>query len=171
MEKHYSWIVNHMLDLEIIDKTDGIILQMLMNNSIETVISLADATGKSKPTIYDRKRRLEDKGIIERYTAQLNYNQCGLPVSAYILIDYNPKDEGALDQKSLARKISELNYVKRVHIVTGTHSFIAEIAIDHMRSLADLIIEEMRKIPGVGNTVTNVSFGVFQDGEEVNLVE
>ena len=69
----------------------------------------------------------------------------------------------------MASQISSLDYVKRVNIITGNFDFLVEIAIDHMSNLADVIIDKIRAIDGVGNTVSNVSFKSYQGGNEINV--
>ncbi|OLS28240.1 MAG: hypothetical protein HeimC2_08950 [Candidatus Heimdallarchaeota archaeon LC_2] len=55
-----------------------------------------------------------------------------------------------------------------VDIVTGSYDFFVRVAIDYMKNLTDVIIEEMRKIPGVGNTQTLISFSQFRNGLTIN---
>ncbi len=62
--------------------------------------------------------------------------------------------------------LSGLKYVVQVDIITGAFDFLVELAIDDMSTLGDVIIEEMRKIKGVGNTQTLLSFKNFKNGYE-----
>lgn len=41
-------------------------------------------------TVYDRVRNLSKKGIIKRYTIEIDSEKVGKPVSAYILISVDP---------------------------------------------------------------------------------
>jgi len=168
----YKWLVDHLKGTGRIDEIDAIILQKLIENSRESIRAIADEAKVSRPTVYDRIKILEDNGIIDYYTTQINYNQSGLPVTAFILVGYDPnREDGQSGQKGVAARLSELAFVKRVHIITGNYDFIVEVAIDHMNTLADLIIEQIRDIKGVGNTVTNVSFGTYQNGIQINKPE
>ena len=167
MERGPSWLVQHLVDTGKIDPVDAKILQNLIYNSREAIRAIAEDANVSRPTVYERIRRLEEIGIIDFYTTQINYNQSGLPLTAFIQVAFNPIE--AKDQKIVAQQISELNYVKRVHIITGEFDFLVEIAIDHMTHLADVIIDQIRAINGVGNTISNVSFKAYQNGVEINV--
>ncbi|RMG33741.1 MAG: Lrp/AsnC family transcriptional regulator [Methanobacteriota archaeon] len=160
-----SWIIEHLLEIGLVDKIDAIILHQLLNDSRQSTQAIANIARVSRGTAHERIKRLKEKGIIDRFTTKLNYNNCGLPLRAFILVSYDAAIAGTeYRQATVAKLISRIKYVTRVNIITGNHDFLVEIAIPHMNMLSDLIIEEMRNIPGVGNTITMISFDEYRDG-------
>ncbi|MEC8704285.1 MAG: Lrp/AsnC family transcriptional regulator, partial [Asgard group archaeon] len=164
--KNDMWIIKHMLNNGIINEIESIILKELIVNSRSSVSLIANESNVSRPTVYERIKSLENRNIIDKYTTEINYNNSGLPLTAFIQVAFNPGE--AADQKTVAIEISKLEYVNKVHIITGNYDFLVEIAIDHMSNLADTIIDNLRSIKGVGNTVSNVSFKSYKDGIEIN---
>lgn len=160
-----EWLIKHLKNGNLIDDIDAKILQELMKDSRQSTQSIADKTKRSRPTVHERIKKLEEKGIIQSHSVKLNMVNCGLPLTAFILVGYDAAADKDSDQKMVAKLLSRLDFVMRVNIITGTHSFLVEIAIDYMHSLADVIIEQIRSIKGVGNTVTMVSFGEFRSGK------
>ena len=160
-----NWLIDHLLELNLIDKTDAVILRELLIDSRQSTQAIANKARIARATAHERIKKLKEKGIIDRFTAKLNYNKCGLPLRAFILVGYDAKTAGTeYRQATVAKLISRIRYVTRVNIITGSHDFLVEIAIPHMNMLSDLIIEEMRNIPGIANTITMISFDEYRDG-------
>ncbi len=160
-----QWIIEHLLENNLIDRTDAIILEQLLIDARQTTQAISEKAKVSRATAHERIKKLKEKGIVERFTTRLNFNVCGLPLKAFILVSYNANLAGEdYKQATVAKLISRIKYVTRVNIITGTYDFLVEIAIPHMNMLSDLIIEEMREIPGVANTITMISFDEYRDG-------
>ncbi len=159
------WSVDHIFEQQIVDKDDAKIINQLMTDSRQSVQSIADKVGIKRTTAHERIKKLKEKKIIDTFTCKLNLNTCGLPLRVFILVGYDTSKEGeGSSQKIVAKLLSALKYVVSVDIVTGSYDFLVRIAIDYMDNLTDVIIEEMRKIPGVGNTQTLISFSQFRNG-------
>jgi DNA-binding Lrp family transcriptional regulator len=65
-----------------LDETDLQIIQLLVSNARRPYSDIADAVGLSAPAVSDRVSRLEEMGIIERFTLELDRSQLrkGIPV-------------------------------------------------------------------------------------------
>lgn len=163
--KFVHWSVDHIFENGIVDNLDANIINQLMIDSRQSVQSIADAVKIKRTTVHQRIKRLTEKKIIDNFTCKLNLNTCGLPLRVFILVGYDTTKEGeGSSQKIVAKLLSALKYVVSVDIVTGSYDFLVRVAIDYMENLTDVIIEEMRKIPGVGNTQTLISFSQFRNG-------
>jgi DNA-binding Lrp family transcriptional regulator len=65
-----------------LDETDLEILQLLLSNARRPYSDIADAVGLSAPAVSDRIARLEEVGIINRFTVDVDHSQLrkGIPV-------------------------------------------------------------------------------------------
>ncbi|AHG01796.1 Lrp/AsnC family transcription regulator (plasmid) [Halostagnicola larsenii XH-48] len=65
-----------------LDETDLEILQLLMSNARRPYSDIADTVGLSAPAVSDRVARLEEMGIINRFTLDVDRSQLrgGIPV-------------------------------------------------------------------------------------------
>jgi len=65
-----------------LDETDLEILRLLMANARRPYSDIADVVGLSAPAVSDRVARLEEMGIIERFTLDIDQSQLrkGIPV-------------------------------------------------------------------------------------------
>ncbi|WP_227377701.1 Lrp/AsnC family transcriptional regulator [Haladaptatus halobius] len=65
-------------------------------------------------------------------------------------------DAGAVSQA--ATQIAELDAVSVVHIVTGEYDIIAQLDLDTLDDLPEVVADQIHSITGVGDTVTNIAF-------------
>ncbi|WP_122090838.1 AsnC family transcriptional regulator [Halalkalicoccus subterraneus] len=65
-----------------LDETDLKILQLLMSNARQPYSNIADVVGLSAPAVSDRVARLQEIGIINRFTLDVDHSQLrkGIPV-------------------------------------------------------------------------------------------
>ncbi len=62
------------------------IVKILQENSRSSLKDIAKETGLSSPSVAERIQKMDDAGIIERYTAKLNMERIGYPLGVYISI-------------------------------------------------------------------------------------
>ncbi len=160
-----QWLIDHMLNRGLIDRVDASILVELSKDARRSTQSIADAVRISRPTAHERIRKLVDRGMIMNFSTRIDYFKADLPIRAYILVSYDHRiGNPEIKQKTIAKLLSKIRFVRKVSIITGVYDFLVEVWIDDMRTLADVIIEEMREIPGVGQTQTMIMFDEYIEG-------
>jgi DNA-binding Lrp family transcriptional regulator len=76
-----------------LDKTDLEILKALQNDSRETYSALGKRLGIAHSTVYDRVKRMEQQGVIKRYTAIVDAEKVGVrSVLAVMTVYVDPKE-------------------------------------------------------------------------------
>ena len=68
----------------VLDKIDSQILAILQKNSNRTTKSIADELGMTTSPIFERIKKLEKEGYIEKYVAVLNNKKIGLKLTVFI---------------------------------------------------------------------------------------
>ena len=108
---------------------------------------LARRLGFSPPSVSERVRRLEEAGVIESYTAIMNPEAIGLPISAYIRIRPVP---GELAK--VLEIIAGLEEIVRCDRVTGEDCIIARA---HVASIGDLeaLVDEFARYATTSTSV------------------
>jgi DNA-binding Lrp family transcriptional regulator len=136
------------------DEKDREILEELMANGKAKIRSISRKAGLPMSTVHHRIMRMEDDGIIRRFSAIPDYKKVGLPICAYIFInvDYSKIES----QDAVARQIRLLPNVMDVSIVSGDIDIIARIRAKDVDDLSDSVVEKLRNIKGVSRTVTSV---------------
>jgi len=146
-----------------LDAKDARIVAMLKVDSRASTQAIADALGMPRVTVHDRIRRLQERGVVRRFTVELGKEELGWSLHAFILANW-AGERGQTDRRDVAQEICSMPFVVGCHIVTGQWDFIIEVLARNMEDLGDSILDGLSAVPGVGHTQTLVSFYSF-DGE------
>jgi len=139
-----------------IDNKDRMIIEELKRDASQSITNLSKKTGLPRTTVSERIRRMVAKQIIKKFTVMLDYEKVGLPITAFILVSFLPNPE--ISQRQLAKRISEMENVSDVYIVSGEWDLILKVRGKSMEEVGQLIIDRLRGIKGVGKTVTCTCF-------------
>jgi len=127
----------------VIDKRDMEILKFLMENSRTPLTEIAKRLGISDVAVKKRLRKLEEEGVIKKYTIIIDPSKLGFKNVSIVGIDVEP---GKIFE--VAEELSSRDYVKYVAITTGDHTLMIEIWAKNHNELTK-ILNEIEKMPGV----------------------
>jgi len=135
-----------------IDSVDREILGYLVTNSRIPFAEIAKELIVSPGTIHARVRKMEEKGIIKKYSIGINYNDLGYRFTAYlgIFVDQTSDSENILEE---LKKIPEVTVA---HLVTGQYSVFCKIRTRDTSHGKD-IIYRINAVPGILRTETMIS--------------
>ncbi|MFA9413462.1 MULTISPECIES: Lrp/AsnC family transcriptional regulator [unclassified Streptococcus] len=69
-----------------LDQTDRQILTLLQANSRLKIKDMAEAVHLTAPAVTARLQKMEEQGVIQRYTVELNRHQTGCMVHVLVLV-------------------------------------------------------------------------------------
>ncbi len=121
-----------------LDRLDVQIVRALTEDARISMAELARAVGLSAPSVSERVRRLEEAGVIQGYTTEIDPRALGLQLSAYLRIRPIP---GQL--RKVASVLESLDAVVECDRVTGEDCFIAKAHVGSVEELEKLIDEVM----------------------------
>ena len=145
------------LQLFKLDEKDLIILSHLIDNSRLSYREIARKTGLSSPTVIKRIQRLEEEGIIKRYTVEVDYSKLGynLPV----IIDVRVA-RGKLFE--VEKQIASHPNVLAVYDITGEFD-VSVIALFRGREDLDAFVKELQRIKYVERTYTKIILNIIKE--------
>ena len=79
-----------------LDETDMEILQMLLANARRPYSEIAEAVGLSAPAVSDRVARLEEAGVINRFTLDVDRSQLRTGIPVLVTIEPTADDPAAV---------------------------------------------------------------------------
>ncbi|HLC27424.1 MAG TPA: Lrp/AsnC family transcriptional regulator [bacterium] len=133
------------------DKTDLKILEILQDNCRISLRDIAHSVGLSSPSVVERIRKLEKKGILKGYRAIVDARNVGKDITAFIGVSVShPQQIGPFEAE-----IGKLIDVLECHHVTGEHAFMLKVKTENTSTLENLI-SRVRSIEGVTQTLTSV---------------
>ncbi|WIV67081.1 winged helix-turn-helix transcriptional regulator [Natrialbaceae archaeon AArc-T1-2] len=173
-----------------LDETDLEILRLLVEDARRPYSDIAERVDRSAPTVSDRIDRLEELGVIERFTVDLDRSTITDGVEVLVDLDLQPgADDGVSSQ------LAETDWVEHV-IETADSRLLAVATVQPTRARALLgeavdleavesyrihLIEQRRWSPSVGdadlalecaecgNPVTSNGDSVVIDGERYHF--
>lgn len=148
---------------------DGIdirLVSLLQGSGRISQNELAHAVGLSAPAVAERIRKLEDRGVIKRYTAVVDPHTLGLDVTAFISVVIN----GSRYYPVFAQRVNERPEVLECHSVTGQGSHLLKIRTDTTASL-ERLLADIQAWPGVQGTSTSVVLSTTKEVVAPSLEE
>lgn len=144
-----------------LDEKDSAILAELVADARKTTKAIAKSLDIPRATVHDRIVRMEQKGVIRRYTAIPDYPKLGLGVTAFILVQFEPT-EGA-SQRETAEEIAEIDGIFEVHMISGEYDMMLKVRGASMEDIGRLVIDRLREVKGVARTLTCAVFTTVKE--------
>lgn len=129
------------------DKVDKLLVKLLQENARYSLKELSEQVYLSSPAVASRIAKLEEKKIITGYHAEVNPEQLGYHVTAYINVAMQPKKK-----QIFLPFINEFPNVLECSVVAGENSVILKAMFP---STADLEIF-IGKLQKYGHTETQI---------------
>jgi len=126
-----------------LDEKDRKIIEILLNNGRATFTEMAKKIGITEAAIRKRVKRLEEIGVLKKYTAVVDNKLLGYSILGLVGVD--AESDKLL---KIANTIAENDWAKKVWITTGDHMIMIEIWAKDNREFMS-IIEEIGKLDGV----------------------
>ena len=150
-----------------IDNIDRKILRMLQENSKITNSYLSKQIGLSPAPTLERVRKLEKKGIISGYHAQLNLSKIGLGISTFVLVSL--KEHNKKNINIFLDKINKVKNVIECHHITGTGDFILKVVSENIASYQKLMLDKISEIETTDSLQSMVILSTFKDNKVMPL--
>ena len=119
----------------LVEDLDRRILTLLASDGRMSFTDLGKATGLSTSAVHQRVKRLEQRGLIKGYGATVDFDQVGLPLTAFISI--RPIDPSQPDDSPA--RLEEVPEIESCWSVAGDMSYILKVRVETPRHLEDLL--------------------------------
>ena len=135
------------------DSIDRNILVALQHDGAAGLAELAKVAGLSVSATAERVKRLEERGTIRGWRADLDPTAVGCPLLAWVFVALRA---GAHDQK-FRDAVLPLEQVLECHAVTGPWSCMLKVRAAGLRELEAFVAQEIRRRAGVERTETVIA--------------
>jgi len=124
--------------------TEERILSVLEEDAQASCAEIADRADVSKPTVRKYIDRLEEKGVIVGYSAEVDPKKLSSQSIAMVGMDV---DSG--QYVGATRKLKDLDEVQALYTSSGDHMLMAEVRASDGDELGDVISEKLLGVDGV----------------------
>ena len=118
-----------------VEDLDQHIVRLLAADGRMSFTDLGKATGLSTSAVHQRVKRLESRGLIKAYGATVDYEQIGLPLTAFISI--RPIDPSQPDDSP--DRLRDISEIESCWSVAGDESYILKVRVATPTALEDLL--------------------------------
>ena len=145
-----------------LDTLDWNILQVLQENAKQTYTEIGHRFGVAHSTVYDRIKRMEEKGIIKKYTTVIDREKIGVKyITAIMTVFTDPKES-----ENVAKKLSEATEVLEVSTSLSEElSIIAKVVAKDQDKLHSFIAQKVAPLPGVLRIRTSIITRKYKEEE------
>ena len=133
------------------DKIDRRLVEALQANGRSSWAELGRLVGLSGPSVQERVRRLEERGILRGYRAVVDPELAGLGTSA--LIGLFQGDDTETDD--VVAEVSKCAAVEDCWFVAGDAELVVKVRVADVAAL-EATVGQLRKVKGVVRTRTTV---------------
>ncbi|MCC7400594.1 MAG: Lrp/AsnC family transcriptional regulator [Chitinophagaceae bacterium] len=131
-----------------LDLTDTRILMLLQNDARLTNKEIADKLGKTITPIYERIRRLEQQGYIQRYVAVLDRNKIDKGLVAFTNVQLKEHSHPML--KAFEKDIVKFGEVMECYHMTGVYDYLLKIVVKDINEYQNFIVNKLAKLSNIG---------------------
>jgi Lrp/AsnC family leucine-responsive transcriptional regulator len=135
-----------------IDQIDSLILNILQRNARTSNAEIARQVGLAPSAVFERLRKLEEKGVIEGYGVKLNPKAIGLPLVCFIFVRSTERAGGV----TTAERLAEVPEVLEVHHVAGEDCFLVKVRAADTEAVGRLLRERFGRITTITSTRTTI---------------
>jgi Lrp/AsnC family transcriptional regulator for asnA, asnC and gidA len=136
------------------------ILQVLQEDARQTYTAIGKRLGLAHSTVYDRIRRMEQQGVIRKYTAILDVEKIGLKsITAMMTIYTDPKES-----EKVAGKLCKPPEVLEVYTSLSEELLImAKVVAENQEKLHSFIANYVAPLSGVLRIRTSIVTKKFKE--------
>jgi Lrp/AsnC family leucine-responsive transcriptional regulator len=134
-----------------VEDLDRQIVRLLAADGRRSFTDLARDTGLSVSALHQRVRRLEKRGVLRGYRAEVDPDEIGLPLTAFVSI--KPIDPSAPDDAP--DRLTHLAAIEACHSVAGEESYILKVRVATPAAL-EVLLQEIRAAANVSTRTTVV---------------
>jgi len=150
--------------MERIDEIDAKILSLLQANGRMKRNAIAEAVGLSVPSVSERMRKLEDRGVLIGYHAIVNAKRLHFDITAIIRVMVDGSDR----YPNVIEQACALDEVLEVHSITGEGSHIFKVRTRNTTTL-ERLLSRIQSWPGVSGTRTSIVLSTFKETRQITV--
>ncbi len=135
-----------------IDDIDLKILTIIRSDARISNAEVARQICMTPSAVFERIRKLEERGVIRGYETRLNPKVLGLGLLAFVFV----RTDGTAGELTAAERLAEFPEVLEVHNIAGEDCYLAKVRVPDTEALGRLLREKVGVIPSVRSTRTTI---------------
>ena len=136
-----------------IDKSDKLLLNELVINGKQSMKELSAKVNLSPTPVYDRVKKLENEGVIEKYAAVINPEKLGFELIVYMQIKLIRHQEELF--KQFSEHIMQFEEVAEAVMVSGEYDALLKLLLKDMNEYNEFVLKKISKIDIISHVISS----------------
>ena len=150
-----------------LDKIDYHIIDMLQQDGRMTIRDMAQQLNLSTTPIFNRIKKLEQEGVIEKYIAQINPKKVDKALFAFVHLSIKEHSKEAVD--AIVEQVTSFPEVMECHYVTGGADFVLKVLVKNMEEYNTFITEKLFTVKNIGKIDSLLSLSIPKHSNKIPL--
>jgi Lrp/AsnC family leucine-responsive transcriptional regulator len=150
-----------------LDAVDKKILEILQERGRIANAHLATLVGLSPPAVLERVRKLEERGIIEKYVAILNEKNLGKEIVAFVSVSLTFHRHESIE--NFRNSIAACPEVLECYHIAGDEDYVLKVVVNNISIYENFLLEKLTKIPGVSRVRTHIVLSALKRETQISL--
>ena len=110
-----------------------------------------------------RVKNLEDQGVITGYTANVDQDKFGLPISIFVSVKLEKQTEDML--RTFEAEIARIDEIVECYLMTGGFDYLLRIITDSLKSYENVLTKRITHIPGIASIESSFALGIVKQSK------
>lgn len=151
-----------------LDEIDYHILDLLQDNGRYSNAAIAEQVGLTTSSVFERIKKLENRGVIRRYVAIVDGTAVGKPITAFIRLAVGESEPGNYQacKKAFTERCLTEPDILECHSVAGEDCYILKVRATTTSDL-ETLLERLRTFAPILRSTTNIVLSTFKESSKV----
>lgn len=150
-----------------IDDLDIKIMQILQANARTTIREISEQIGMSSTPVFERVKKLENNGFIQKYVALLDEAKLGYKMVAFVQISLNLHNLEEVN--AFTDRVTAFPEVMECYHTTGESDFLLKILVRDMDEFNQFILYKLSEIENLSHVKTQFALSTRKRTTEIGL--
>jgi len=131
-----------------LDDLDRKLLELVQTDAKMTIKELAEQLHLSTTPVFERVKRLEKEGYIDRYVAVLNRKKVGLGL--LVMCDVSLKEHNRDYIQQFESAVKQLKEVMECYHIAGAFDYLLKVVVTDMDAYQQFVKEKLATLDNIG---------------------
>lgn len=131
------------------DAIDKQILEFLQNDAKLTAKEMAEKLSLTPTPVYERIKKLERSGVIQKYVALLDSEK--VDKSLIVFLNITIKEHQIEHRQRFVEEISSLKDIVELYHTSGSYDFLAKVRFSNIKEYRNFLVNEITAIKNIGD--------------------
>ena len=147
-----------------INEIDIKILNIIQQNARITNAEIARQVGLAPSAVLERMRKLEERGVIRGYAADIDANAVGYGLTAFVFVRTSFCG-------SIGSTLAKIPEVLEVHDIAGEDCYLLKVRAENTDALGKFFREKLKNLPEIISTRTTIVLQTLKETTALPIEE